>query len=244
MLERLSEIGMALSEEILTRTVGAPYHPEARHDAGRSFAAVSRAVRLTLAFEARIDAEILAMCNGKFATGETAGVGGAGAVFPASEPEASLPAPGFVLQEGFVFQDPPCPVRAKVRGAVCEAINREVGNTEVAREALAFVHERLIEGEDYDAYLSRPWRDGVEAICADLGLAPDWSQWSDEVEFAEIETGPRRDWSRLWSFDPARAREGRAAAERPPPDIAQPPGPQTPSNPPLSESQGGIKLPA
>ena len=65
MLERLAEIGMALAEEIGARNVNAPYHPEPRHDPARSFAAVSRAVRLTLALEVRIEAALVALRNGE-----------------------------------------------------------------------------------------------------------------------------------------------------------------------------------
>ena len=65
MLERLAEIGMALAEEIGARNVNAPYHPEPRHDPARSFAVVSRAVRLTLAFEVRIEAALVALRNGE-----------------------------------------------------------------------------------------------------------------------------------------------------------------------------------
>ena len=65
MLERLAEIGMALAQEIGERTVHAPLHPEPRHDPCQGFAAVSRAVRLTLALEARVEAEIFALRNGE-----------------------------------------------------------------------------------------------------------------------------------------------------------------------------------
>lgn len=65
MLERLADIGMALAEEIGTPNINTPYHPEPRHDPGRSFAAVSRAVRLTLTLEAGVEAAILALRKGE-----------------------------------------------------------------------------------------------------------------------------------------------------------------------------------
>lgn len=64
-LERLSDIGMELAEEIRDRNVKAEYHPEPRHDPSRAFASVSRAVRLTVMLEGRIDIDILAMCRGE-----------------------------------------------------------------------------------------------------------------------------------------------------------------------------------
>jgi hypothetical protein len=63
-LQRLTEIGMALAEEIADRNVHAPLHPEPRHEMGRAFASVSRAVRLTVVLEGRIEAEIFAIRNG------------------------------------------------------------------------------------------------------------------------------------------------------------------------------------
>ncbi len=70
-LEELTRVGMALSKEIAIRMIDGPYHPELRHDPGRSFAAVSRAVRLTLVLEAKVDRQILALCNGDVAPAET-----------------------------------------------------------------------------------------------------------------------------------------------------------------------------
>ncbi len=64
-LERLSDIGMELAEEIRERNVKTPYHPEPKHDPARAFAAVSRAVRLTIVLEAKVDAEIVALRNGE-----------------------------------------------------------------------------------------------------------------------------------------------------------------------------------
>ena len=63
-LEALAEAGAALAKEIAVRMIDGPYHPEPRNDPGRSFAAVSRSVRLTLVLEARVDEKIFALCNG------------------------------------------------------------------------------------------------------------------------------------------------------------------------------------
>jgi hypothetical protein len=64
MLEYLADWGMSLSKDICTRSMDSPYHPELKHDPGRSFASASRAVRLTLAMEERVETYILALCNG------------------------------------------------------------------------------------------------------------------------------------------------------------------------------------
>ena len=77
------EVPDAIARAERRRGIEGPYHPEARHDPGRAFAAASRAVRLTLMLEARIDEQILALRNGVTpklagwgvdATPETAGV--------------------------------------------------------------------------------------------------------------------------------------------------------------------------
>ncbi len=65
MLEELADVSMALSKEIAVRMIDGPYYPEPRHEPGRAFAVVSRAVRLTVALEAKVDRQIFAMCNGE-----------------------------------------------------------------------------------------------------------------------------------------------------------------------------------
>ena len=176
-LERLTEIGMALAEEIGTRNVNAPYHPEPRHDpAGRS-----------------------PLCRAPFGSPWLSKPGSTRrslrcAMAGRPQAPASRERPFRPPQPS--PRNSPCPSRAKVRDAVCEAIDSEIGDVEVARRARASVHERLIEGEDFDAILSLPWRECVAAICADLGLDPDWSLWSDEDGFAlpetECSSPPRR----------------------------------------------------
>jgi hypothetical protein len=196
MLERLAVVGMAVAEEIGKRAVNAPYHPEVRHEPGRAFANVSRAVRLTIALCMRIDKDILAMRKGG----------------TPSTPKVAAPpsAPGFAPEPRID------PRRAKIRGAVWTAINREVSALAPAVEALDRVHESLIEREDYDDLLERPWRECVEAICDDLGLEPDWSLWSDDTGFP-VETGPHKDWPLLWAYDPRLAEERRRMRAEPPP---------------------------
>ena len=173
MLERLATIGMALAEEIGERNVKAPYHPEPRHDPGRAFAAVSRAVRLTLALEARMDADILAMRNGAAASVFAA------AVSPASAPDVAAGA-----------RETLSPRRATVRAAVCEVIDHEIGDAETAGAARGRLDERLTESESDAAVLALPFRECVAAICADLGLSPNWSLWPDDDDVQGAEAKP------------------------------------------------------
>ena len=63
-LEELAEVGIALAKEIAVRMIDGPYHPEPRNDPGRSYATVSRSVRLTFALQATVDRQILALLDG------------------------------------------------------------------------------------------------------------------------------------------------------------------------------------
>lgn len=72
MLERLAEHGMAIAGRLAQRAV-APEIGEEVADVAEAFAKVSRAVRLTLILEARLEAQILAYRNGDFAALDDSG---------------------------------------------------------------------------------------------------------------------------------------------------------------------------
>ena len=63
-LHRLAVLGMRLADEVCERAINSPYHPEPVHEPARAFAAVSRAVRLTLVLQAKVEAGLLALRNG------------------------------------------------------------------------------------------------------------------------------------------------------------------------------------
>jgi hypothetical protein len=184
MLRELAELGMSLARELTRRTLGAPEpvadpdppaaaaaaaaaaargdgdfsfaargRPEPR-DPAESFARISRAVRLTLALEARAEADLAALRAGE----------------PASAPESGAAAP----------RDYPSAHRNRVRDCVSDVIDREITEPRLAQDMLDALHERLTEGERYDAFIHQPLRDSVAAICEDLGLHPDWSRWTGE----------------------------------------------------------------
>ena len=199
-LERLSDIGMELAEEIRERNVQAPLHPEPRHDPCRGFALVSRAVRLTLAFEARIDADIIAMRQGKPTSFDR----------PVAARRSAAP-----LQKPLAASRPLGPEAVRVRDAVQSAIHAKFDAWDGAMGALDELHERLIEYEIAERFVDRPWRECVDAICADLGLQPDWSGWSEETGFAAPPGKPNVKWNMLWSYDPKRSEaRRRRKAER------------------------------
>ena len=210
MLGRLAELGMQLAETLAARAVAEPKDPEPRHDPARSFAQVSRAVRLTLALEARIEQDLAALRDGP----------------DAAPSEPKWPQPPFDDPHGLKKRDHPSAHRNRIRDNVWDVVDHEVTDIYQAQELLGDLHERLTEGERYDSFLYRPLREGVEAICKDLGLTPDWSRWTDDGFPPETRTS-RMDWASCWRPNPERIEARRLARAE---ALADPP-PRTPAPP-------------
>jgi hypothetical protein len=211
MLGRLAELGMKLAEALTERAVSAPKDAEPRHDPAESFARVSRAVRLTLALEAKADQDLAALRDGA----------------EAAPSEPKWPQPPFDDPWGLKKRDHPSAHRNKIRDNVWDVLDHEVEDVYLAQEVLDALHERLTEGERYDAFLHRPLRESVQAICGDLGLTPDWSRWTDDGFPPETRIS-RKDWASMWRPDPERAeerRERKAAALADQPPSPRPPDP-------------------
>jgi hypothetical protein len=197
MLRRLAELGMKLAEGLAGRAVPGADHPEPKHDPADSFARVSRAVRLTLALEAKFEQDLAALR-----------AGGAPAA-PTVDPEAWVfpDDPG-----GLKKRDHPSAHRNRIRDNVWDVINHETSITDLlpSHEVLDDLHERLTEGERYDGVLYRPLRESVAAICKDLGLTPDWSRWTEDG-FPPDTRNPRPDWPSMWRPNPERVEARRLA---------------------------------
>ncbi len=199
-LERLSDIGMELVEQIGAHAAAsmAAVNEERGGDPSRPYATVSRAVRMTLALEARIDAQILAMRRGEIPTFGRQRASSAAAI---AEPEIAQP----VVKRSD-------PRRDRAGDAVREVIRLEVESIDEAREVLDALNERLFDRESYDVLFNLPHRDAVAAICADLGLSPDWTLWTDDAGFVAPPGRRRVDWVTLCatSFPPKDAPRARA----------------------------------
>jgi hypothetical protein len=205
MLRELAELGMALTRELTRRTLETPETsaaepaadgspkaasraiPGPRHDPAEAFARLSRAVRLTLALEAKAEEELAALI---------AGVKDRSATTPPAVNDGGSPS-------GRLPRDYPSAHRNKIRDAVFDAINREVTDIYPAQETLDVLYERLLEGERYDAFVHRPLREAVAAICDDLGLNPDWSRWTDDGFPPRPEGERGYTWQDCWA--PTRA---------------------------------------
>jgi hypothetical protein len=207
-LRELAELGMALTRELTRRTLEAREEPEAaaanpnppravpgpRHDPAESFARLSRAVRLTLALEAKVEDDLNALIAG--------GMDRCAERAPADDgdddDDAWLELP----------RDYPSAHRNRIRDAVYDVINREITDIYPAHEVLDALYERLTEGERYDAFVHRPLKEAVAAICDDLGLSPDWSRWTDDG-WPPPGEGPRYEWQSLWGPNRERIRKRR-----------------------------------
>ena len=200
-LERLSEIGMNLAEQIGAHSAAsmAAVNEERGCDPSRAYATVSRAVRMTLALEARVDGEILALRRGELPAPRRCRALGAVEI---AQPESPRP-----------VAKAPDPRRDRAGDAVREAVHLEAKSIDEARETLDALNERLFDSEAYDVLLNLPLRDAVAAICADLGLSPDWSLWTEDAGLVAPPGRRRVDWTTLCvqSAPPEGAR-----AKRPP----------------------------
>jgi hypothetical protein len=203
MLRELSEMGMALTRDLTRRALAAPDAPEPpapaadakagpvpraaagrRHDPAESFARLSRAVRQTLAQEAKAEAALDALIDGDEDRAREDDAGGVN--------DNARPAPQ-------PSRDHASAHRNHIRDRVFEAINAEVRDVHKAHEALDDLHEGLAEGERYDPFVFRPVREAVAAICEDLGLDPDWSRWAGEGWLPPPPDAPRYRWQSGWA---------------------------------------------
>lgn len=170
LLEELSEIGMELARGLKPRAdVGDAVAGEASgKDPAAIFAPLSRAIRLTLALEARTDQALRDL---------KAGV-------ECARREARAKA---VEHDGEARE-------AQVRALVLEVAERECENYDAFEDLEEALEERLDLDEAYAGCRVRPLRQTVERLCQDLGLSPDWSRWAGEG-WLEEETPTRARFS-------------------------------------------------
>ena len=207
MLRELAELGMTLTRNLVASTQApaaadrdnaAAEPPPPRHDPANAFARLSRAVRLTLALEASAEDDL-------------ATLRAEGSLKPVKGPtidarDAKVDQPPL---DPFPPVDHPSAFRNKVRDCVYRVLNAEVEDLRPAQERMHSLYERLQEGRCYDAFIYRPLREAVAAICDDLGLSPNWTGWTDDgwppepppppgvgVRCWEMMWGPKPDWMR------------------------------------------------
>jgi hypothetical protein len=123
-----------------------------------AFARAFRAARLALMLEARIHDEIAEMRAGRF-------------------PSWAAPAPTAPRSKGGAEAAPP---PRNIPNVDHEALAGSIEPPERKQGLLAALNTPFLEDPSFYKLLYGPVEDAVAAICADLGLKPDWSQWTED----------------------------------------------------------------
>ena len=155
-MARLSDLGLDVAETVTTAAKSGEGAGVA--DAAEAFAKVSRAIRLTITLEAKLDDALSAYLAGEIAKVEAR----------KAEAERDAYAP---LKSG---------KKARARQLLRDVIDREIPDPEDHEVLCDALDERLLVDDAYDHIDDLPLRDIVEHLCKDLQLKPDWKRWTGE----------------------------------------------------------------
>ena len=161
-LARLAAKGMEVAEAVEAN--GSP-------DSAETFAKVSRAVRLTVTLEAKLDEVMRTRLAGEVARADKPRPGGRARAGTHVGPETDDDNPYAFLEIGKT---------ARARELMVDVVDRETPDPVEYDHLLDAIDERLIYDEAYRALEDLPLRDIVERLCVDLDLKPDWSRWIGE----------------------------------------------------------------
>ena len=181
MLRRLAEIGMELAE----RTLNTQVAPGKGRDPAEFYGPISRAIRLTLALEAKTDEELRDLKAGVVRKRKKERKRAARRHEAAAAKDAAERA-------------------VKVRDLVAEAAEFEIADVYEFAQVYHALRERLDEDPAYDDCGVRPLRETVERLCKDLMLSPDWSRWEGEG-WIKQEGAPKRHRYSIFNQPSARA---------------------------------------
>ncbi len=165
LLEELTEIGMELARALRPGAAEAredPSDDEARakgRDPADAFSRLSRAIRLTVALEARTDAELRDLKAGVVSVRDD------------ERAEAAERAEKAAQMARMTR-------KAEVAYLVANIAQAEIGEGDQWENLCAALDERLDEDEAYENLDRWPLRETVERLCKDLALSPDWSRWN------------------------------------------------------------------
>jgi hypothetical protein len=165
-LAELVEIGMELARTLKPGLADTSAEDDGAgraklRDPADAFAPLSRAIRLTLALEAKTDAELSDLKAGIVRVSEERRTRAAERRQAAAAKDA----------EGRFD---------RVRELVVEAAEAEIGDLKTFNQFVEALDERLEEDEAYADIDRRPLRETVESLCRDLKLSPDWSRWTGD----------------------------------------------------------------
>jgi hypothetical protein len=210
-LEELTAIGMTIARAIERQAVEAAKPavdgwvapPEPGRDFTRLFACISRAVRLTVAFEVRLAEE-----RRKFL--ESTESERAAARAEAARREAATETRRRALK------------KAKVERIAKQGIESRTKDLQERYDLGNGLSERLREYERYDELGDRPIGEILARIFMDLGIRPDWQRWEREdwaLEEARtrVQSSPYgRCWPPLTEADPTEPPDIETAGRDPP----------------------------
>jgi hypothetical protein len=165
-LEEIGDIGMRLMRKL--EDAPAVAADAARPDPAAPFAKLSRAVRLTLDLEERAEEALRAALAGEVTVREQR-----------RETRERVAAKAEELA-GKADEKARQHAVSRVEDQVEIAICREAETEKECFERSAAMDERLQDDEAYEDVRDQPFREVVERLCKDIGLNPDWSDWTDD----------------------------------------------------------------
>jgi hypothetical protein len=198
MLDRMAELGMELAEAVQRRAVAEASAPVTvtteparplNREPGEIFVRVTRAVRLTLAMQMSLQKTIRTLREAPAAEATPA----AGGPADYDNDRGTAWVPGYWRKHHSETNDGSR--KDLVRDLVWDVANHDIDDIFKAQRTLSELHERLKETETYDEFLFQPLRETVEAVCADLGLTPDWSRWTGD---GWLPPTSRYQWQTMW----------------------------------------------
>lgn len=171
LLSRLAEIGLAVAETAQRR---AEDDAAGATGAAMAYARTARAVRLTLALQARLAKDLAVL--------DAAALAVAARSTPGTDAADAEPA------------DPEAAWREARRERIDRIMRRVIEADETDEDEIERLSdrcwERLIDEDVYGDLTAQPLGAIVERICEDLGLSPDWTRLAREAwAVAEAQTG-------------------------------------------------------
>ena len=185
MLHDLADLGMSLTRATVRHAIESMEAPEAdgaaapRNDPAEIFAKLSRAVRLTITLEAKLDDALVARLAGEIPKPEKPRASGAArsARDAAAKDDA---ANDDISEDENFYAELKTGKKGRVRELMVDVIDREIPDPHDCDDIIDALEERLMLDEAYANLDDLPLRDIVERLCADLKLKPDWKRWTGE----------------------------------------------------------------
>jgi hypothetical protein len=145
-----------------------------------AFERVARAVRLAVALACRIEDEIAASKSGRPLDPDA---------FVSQAPRSKATRMTDLSEAVQEAKD----LGAEDRGTAPRDVSDDAPPSERAEDPESELDEALREDDEFYRLLNGPLKDAVAAICADLGLEPDWSLWTEDG-FPPPPGGGEEDW--------------------------------------------------